>query len=111
MRRLRDLGINADGISPSDGPPLDNIYAQVAGVDIIVDAAGTDLAWLAGRDVFIARERQGRIFEPGPDDPSDALVILPLRLAAEIALAAEDISCGLRPERRRKGPARKAGRP
>jgi hypothetical protein len=103
MERLRDLGINADALSLSDGPPVDNIYAQVAGVDIIVDTAnaGDGFAWLAGRDVFIVKEKPARLFEPVSDDLSDAVIVIPLALAAEIALAAEDISCGLRPKRRR----------
>jgi hypothetical protein len=105
MRLLRDHGLAADCVSLSAGPPYNDITAQVLGRDFVVEAAnaGDDFPWLKGRDVLVVRA-----------DREEALCIIPLRLAAEIAVAAEDRIRGLPNApvaERLRHRGRKAGKP
>src|SRR5208283_5763067 len=87
VRLLQDHGLGAERVPLSGavgGSYLGDLTVPVIGRDLVVEAkARADgfaqiYAWLEARDVLVVKA-----------DRRDALVILPLRLAAEIAAAAE----------------------
>lgn len=92
VRLLQDLGIDAQRVPLSGsaggkfGKFSGDILVECLGRDLVVEAKSRSAGfrqlykWLEGRDALITRADRG-----------EALVILRLNLAAEIALAAEGI--------------------
>jgi hypothetical protein len=87
VRLLQDQGLAAERVPLSGaagGSYLGDLTVPVIGRDLVVEAKSRATgfsqlySWLEGRDVLVIKA-----------DRRDALVILPLRLAAEIAAAAE----------------------
>ena len=87
VRLLQDAGLGAERVPLSGsagGSYSGDLTVPILGCDLVVEAKArangfaTLYAWLEGRDVLIVKA-----------DRRDALVVLPLRLAAEIAMAAE----------------------
>jgi Holliday junction resolvase len=87
VRLLQDRGLAAERVPLSGsagGSYLGDVTVPVIGRDLVVEAKSRATgfaqlyAWLEGRDILVVKA-----------DRRDALVILPLRLAAEIAAAAE----------------------
>jgi Holliday junction resolvase len=94
VRLLQDAGLGAERVPLSGsagGSHLGDLTVPVIGVDRTVECKARAngfaqlYAWLQDRDVLIVKA-----------DRRDALVVLPLRLAAEIAMAAESNSSLLR---------------
>jgi hypothetical protein len=87
VRLLQDHGLGAERVPLSGsagGSFSGDVTTQLIGRDLTIECKSrangflTLYAWLEGRDVLIIKA-----------DRRDALVVLPLRLAAEIAAAAE----------------------
>ena len=87
MRLLQDRVIGAERVPLSGsagGSYLGDLTVPLLGRDLIVEAKARAngfarlYSWLEGRDVLLIKA-----------DRRNALVVLPLRLAAEIAIAAE----------------------
>jgi Holliday junction resolvase len=87
VRLLQDAGLAAERVPLSGsagGSYIGDLTAKVIGLDLIVEAKARAggfaqiYAWLEDRDVLVVKA-----------DRREALVILPLRLAAEIAAGAE----------------------
>jgi Holliday junction resolvase len=87
VRLLQDRGLGAERVPLSGsagGSYSGDLTVPILGRDLVVEAKarGNGFArlytWLEGRDALIIKA-----------DRRDALVVLPLRLAAEIAMAAE----------------------
>jgi Holliday junction resolvase len=87
VRLLQDHGLAAERVPLSGsagGSYSGDLTVQILGRDLVVEAKARAngflklYAWLEGRDVLIIKA-----------DRRDALVVLPMRLAAEIAAAAE----------------------
>jgi hypothetical protein len=87
VRLLQDHGLGAERVPLSGsagGSYSGDLTVPILGRDLIVEAKAradgfvTLYSWLEGRDALIIKA-----------DRRDALVVLPLRVAAEIALAAE----------------------
>jgi hypothetical protein len=87
VRLLQDHGLAAERVPLSGaagGSFSGDLTVPILGRDLIVEAKARAngfarlYSWLEGRDVLIVKA-----------DHCDALVVLPLRLAAEIAIAAE----------------------
>jgi Holliday junction resolvase len=86
-RLLQDAGLGAERVPLSGaagGSYAGDLTVPILGRDLVVEAKARAngfaqlYAWLEGRDILIVRA-----------DRRDALVVLPLKLAAEIAIAAE----------------------
>ena len=106
VRLLQDAGLGAERVPLSGaagGSYLGDLTVPVLGRDLVVEAKARAngflklYAWLEGRDALIIKA-----------DRHDALVVLPLRLAVEIALAAErgkssEIQSSRREKRRENG--------
>jgi Holliday junction resolvase len=87
VRLLQDHGLGAERVPLSGsagGSYLGDLTVPILGRDLVVEAKARAngsarlYSWLEGRDALIIKA-----------DRRDALVVLPLRLAAEIAAAAE----------------------
>lgn len=87
MRLLQDHGLAAERVPLSGsagGSYSGYLTVPILGRDLVVEAKARAkgfsqiYSWLQGRDALVIRA-----------DRRDALVILPLRLAADIAIAAE----------------------
>jgi Holliday junction resolvase len=87
VRLLQDHGLGAERVPLSGsagGSYTGDLTVPVAGKDLVIEAKARAsgfaklYGWLEGRDLLVIKS-----------DRRDALVILPLRLAAEIAAAAE----------------------
>lgn len=87
IKLLQDAGLASERVPLSGsagGSYAGDLTVPILGRDLIVEAKARAngfaqlYAWLEGRDALVIRA-----------DRRDALVVLPLRLAAEIAVAAE----------------------
>jgi hypothetical protein len=87
VRLLQDAGLGAERVPLSgsaSGSYSGDLTVPILGRDLVVEAKARAkgfsqiYSWLQGRDALVIRA-----------DRRDALVILPLRLAADIAIAAE----------------------
>jgi hypothetical protein len=87
VRLLQDHGLGAERVPLSGsagGSYLGDLTVPILGRDLVVEAKARAngfarlYSWLEGRDVLIIKA-----------DRRDAIVVLPLRLAADIAVAAE----------------------
>ncbi len=87
VRLLQDRGLGAERVPLSGsagGSYSGDLTVPILGRDLVVEAKARAngfarlYSWLEGRDILIIKA-----------DRRDALVVLPLRLAAEIATAAE----------------------
>jgi Holliday junction resolvase len=89
VRLLQDHGLGAERVPLSGsagGSYLGDLTVPILGRDLVIEAKSRAngfaqlYSWLDGRDVLIVKA-----------DRRDALVVLPLKLAAEIAVAAERV--------------------